>query len=240
MSKHIPPPQGEALESLTLEAALTPPGDETTLSDLPRLRKEAAEQIELLIALLDATEDTETDTQCDDERIDDDELEPSLGALEGRVSDIPAWRMPDNHMVGEDRELDESDDEPSLGSGAVSANASQSHWSQLGAGTDDREEDPAEGPQEVNEDGDGNADSEPWLGWPEGMAQGQGRWGGTDDRELQDHSPVRAQNRTEIEGPQISAESSYRKFLVGLTDEQKQKFRERMLEQEGTTGVIIR
>ena len=38
------------------------PGSETLLSDLPRLRKQAAAQIELLISLLDATEDTDTDT----------------------------------------------------------------------------------------------------------------------------------------------------------------------------------
>jgi hypothetical protein len=29
-----------------------------------------------------------------------------------------------------------------------------------------------------------HADYEPSLGWCEGMAQGQGRWGGTDDREM--------------------------------------------------------
>jgi IS66 Orf2 like protein len=39
------------------------PGSETLLSDLPRFRKQAAAQIELLISLLDATEDTDTDTQ---------------------------------------------------------------------------------------------------------------------------------------------------------------------------------
>ena len=36
------------------------PGSETLLSDLPRLRKQAAAQIELLFSLLDATEDTDT------------------------------------------------------------------------------------------------------------------------------------------------------------------------------------
>jgi hypothetical protein len=44
--------------------------------------------------------------------------------------------------------------------------------------------DAGELPEEENEHHDGFADSEPSLGWPEGMAQGQGRWGETDDREL--------------------------------------------------------
>jgi hypothetical protein len=43
-----------------------------------------------------------------------------------------------------------------------------------------------------------------------------------------------------LKGPQISAERSHRKFLVGLTGEQKQKFKEAMSEQWGTTGMLIR
>jgi hypothetical protein len=84
----------------------------------------------------------------------------------------------------EDLELDESDDEPSLGSGAVGVYSTQSHWSQPGGGSDDREEDAGDDREEENEHCDGHAESEPSLGWSEGMAQGQGRWGGTDDREL--------------------------------------------------------
>lgn len=44
--------------------------------------------------------------------------------------------------------------------------------------TYDREEDPADGPEEVNEDGDGNPDDEPSLGWTT-----SGAMGGDSDRE---------------------------------------------------------
>ncbi|NVN88588.1 MAG: hypothetical protein HXX15_21120 [Rhodopseudomonas sp.] len=86
MSKHVPPPTGEPLDSLSLEAALGKREAETLLSDLPRLRKEASRQIEFLIALLDATEP-------------DPDLEPSLGS--GRDG-------------GDDREMESEHDEPSL------------------------------------------------------------------------------------------------------------------------------
>jgi hypothetical protein len=62
--------------------------------------------------------------------------------------------------------------------------STQSHWSQPGGGSDDRGEDAGDDREEENEHCDGHAESEPSLGWSEGMAQGQGRWGGTDDREL--------------------------------------------------------
>jgi len=77
----------------------------------------------------------------------------------------------------------DADGEPSLGSGAVGVHSTHSQWSQPGGGSDDREEDADDDREEENEHGD-HADYEPSLGWPEGMAQGQGRWGGTDDREL--------------------------------------------------------
>jgi hypothetical protein len=64
---------------------------------------------------------------------------------------------------------------PSLGSGAVGVYSTQSHWSQPGGGSDDREEDAGDDREEENEHCDGHAESEPSLGWPEGMAQGQGR-----------------------------------------------------------------
>jgi hypothetical protein len=201
-------PQGEPVDSVSLEAALTPPADEPTLSDLPRLRKQASEQIEFLIALLDATEDTDTDTQCDDERIDDLETEPSLCGVT-----VAAKNMLADHC-GNDSELDDSDYEDG----------------------NDAEPDAGELPEEENEHHDGFADSEPSLGWCEGMAQGQGRWGGTDDRELsaqpspetmskarghysrfRDYSPNR-------DGKHVDSEMGFagRKRLRNLSDQQKE------------------
>jgi hypothetical protein len=134
----------------------TPPSDDTLLSDLPRLRKVASEQIELLIGLLDATEDTDTDTQCDDDPVDDLETEPSLCGVTVAAKNIPA------DQFGDDREGDAHEDDEG----------------------NDCEPDAGELPEEENEHHDGFAESEPSLGWPEGMAQGQGRWGETNDREL--------------------------------------------------------
>lgn len=48
----------------------------------PALRQRIAEAVDHLIAALDASEDTDQDTAVDDEPIDDDELEPSLGFVE--------------------------------------------------------------------------------------------------------------------------------------------------------------
>ena len=151
MAKHVPPPHGEPLDSFTLETALTPPSDDTLLSDLPRLRKVASEQIELLIGLLDATEDTDTDTQCDDDPVDL-ETEPSLCGLTVTAKNIPA------DQFGDDREGDAHEDDED---------------------GNDREPDAGELPEEESEHHDGFAESEPNLGWPEGISQGEGRWGST-------------------------------------------------------------
>jgi len=120
----------------------------------------------------------ERSRECDDDPCDDVELEPSLCGVT-----VAAANMPGN-LFGADSELEEGNDEPSLGSGAVGVYSTQSHWSQPGGGSDDREEDAGDDREEENEHCDGHAKSEPSQGWSEGMAQGQGRWGGTDDREL--------------------------------------------------------
>lgn len=52
--------------------------------------------------------------------------------------------------------------------------------------THDREHDPADGPEEENEHGDGDPDAEPSLGWTNQMAQGQGTWGSCGDYEQDD------------------------------------------------------
>ena len=63
-------------------------------------------------------------------------------------------------------------------------------------------------------------------GWPEGMAQGQGRWGGSDDRE-EGGPAARPQNRTRINAPVTAEHLPHRKRLRGLTPAQQKKMRER-------------
>lgn len=103
----------------------------------------------------------------------------------------------------------------------------------------DCEDDPADGPLETNEDGDGNPDDEPSLGWTIDGAAGRAVDQRTCDLEVQNHVSVKPQDRANWQGPQISAESTYRKFLHGLTEEQRPAFCERMTKQSGTTSAIV-
>jgi hypothetical protein len=184
------------------------------------------------------------------------------------ASTLPLWPYQSDELSQENtaQHLGAADDceeeacltEPTLGSiedhpsifdsarlGKVAAH-SQENWAS-GNG-DDREGDPCcddrEGDEEEHggDEHDGaepDEDGEPSLGWTEAMAQGRGRMGDSSDRE-QCGPAARPQNRTEIEGPQIRAESSYRKMLFGLTDKQKPKFGKRMSKQDGTTSVVVR
>ncbi|MGY4160484.1 hypothetical protein ACVINW_006326 [Bradyrhizobium sp. USDA 4461] len=82
---------------------------ETTLHALARLRKEAAAEIDRLIAFLDASDPyvtTELEDQADDHPIDWDELEQNLS---------PGGVRPCDPDPDGDLERDDSDDEPSLG-----------------------------------------------------------------------------------------------------------------------------
>jgi hypothetical protein len=192
--KHVPPPTGTPIagpelsqETLSARLAKEAAKREKALKRLRKLRQKAADEIDRLLEFLDAS-DIDPDLEptlgymngppeMDECELPEDD-EPSLASLD-RMADQTKWAA--GGMM--DAELDESDDEPSLGSGAVYANSSQSQWSQPGADSDDREEDAGDDREEENEHGD-RADYEPSLGWTEGIAQGQGRWGGTDDREL--------------------------------------------------------
>lgn len=92
--KHVPPPTGERLSDVALPAAQT---SSDALTTLARLRKEAAAEIERLLAFLD-----ETDGDCD--------LEPSLGS-----SNDATWTVANQditwgrHYDAGDREVDAGD-----------------------------------------------------------------------------------------------------------------------------------
>lgn len=149
-----------------------------------------------------------------------------------------------SRMVGHPNEDDEEtgDAEPSLGSSGHGEGGAITYLVHaISDGCEmvyDCEGDEHDGTELENEHGDGNPDDEPSLGWTidgHGLRTELGR----EDLELATPT-VRPQNRTELDGPQIDAETSYRKFLYGLTDEQKKVFRERMTEQRGTICVVFR
>jgi hypothetical protein len=192
--KHVPPPTGTPIagpeltqDSLAARLATQAAEREEALQRLRSLRKEAADEIDRLLEFLDAS-DIDPDLEPTlgfmngppemDECETPEDDEPSLASLD-RMADQTKWAA--GGMM--DAELDDSDDEPSLGSGAVGVHSTQSQWAQPGADSDDREEDAGDDREEENEHGD-HADYEPSLGWTEGMDQGQRHWGTTDDREL--------------------------------------------------------
>jgi hypothetical protein len=82
---------------------------------------------------------------------------------------------------------------------------------------------------------DDRADSEPSLGWPEAHGLGGAGLGGCDDREQGDGYRA-PQNRTDLETA-LAVEQSYRKFIHGLTDEQRAAVRHRM---HTDSGVLLR
>ena len=203
-----------------------------------RLRKEARDEIERLLGFLDetdnhmelepslgwpepkmtfdgeryshdldqsgklgATDDRELEPEHDEETGDD---EPSLASLD-RMADQTKWAA--GGMM--DAELDESDDEPSLGSGATFSSSSQAHWAQ---GASDERED-------MNEDGDGSGangtvDDEPSLGSTATINQEAWSFGNNCDREQgttrrfrEEPKPASICNVTMLDGSPVTVES---------------------------------
>ena len=74
------------------------------LQRLRSLRKEAADEIDRLLAILDTIDDTDVDSQYDDDPIDDLEEEPSPG-----WTDTQAQSGRDSDYAGNDCELDKCD-----------------------------------------------------------------------------------------------------------------------------------
>jgi hypothetical protein len=235
MNNHVKPPAEPQDASIYIPTDVTP---EQLFQAIGRLRKEARDEIDRLLGFLDATEDTDTDTQCDDEQIDDCELEPSLCGVE-----VAAKNMPED-PIGDDCELDDSDYEPSLGSGAVGVHNSQARWAMHGTDDLEDEHDGAE-PSEDNEPSIGydhepaeldDADKEPCLGWTtDGVVQNTSYAGC--DAELQNYLPVAPQGRTETDRKPLTVEVSYRRFLRGLPPNQRAAMQDRLPDDSGVSLV---
>jgi hypothetical protein len=186
MSKHVPPPIGEPIAGpeLAPEAVYlpTPATPEEAFQAIGQLRKEARDEIDRLIGFLDKTDDyvsRELEDAVDDNPCDDLETEPSLGSLD-RMADQTKWAAGNigSDLLSLDAEQDDSDDEPSLGSGATFSSSSQAHWAQ---GASDERED-------MNEDGDGSmangtVDDEPSLASTASLNQEKWSDGDGNDRE---------------------------------------------------------
>ena len=203
--------------ALYIPIAVTP---EEAFQAIGRLRKEARNEINRLIQFLD-----ETDNHMEREQ-DGDELDASFPESGSRLC-----------TPGEDDELSGDETEPSLGSGSTSEWSPQSQWATQG-GTDDME-DEHDGAEPEDEGGETvREDDEPSLGWPERMDQttGAGSQSG-DDRELQNHMPVRPQHRTEIDRTPLTVEVSYRRFLSGLTPDQRKAMQDRRHPDSGVSLV---
>jgi hypothetical protein len=101
-------------------AAATPVTPEEAFQAIGRLRKDARDEIDRLIRFLDTTDDyvsRELEDSIDEHLMDDNELEPSLGWTDMESRRGNAAGTP------EDTELDECDDEPSLGSHVLPSGA---------------------------------------------------------------------------------------------------------------------
>jgi hypothetical protein len=97
---------------------------EKVLKRLAKLRTRAADEIDRLLAFLDAS-DPYAATELEDDGPDDDlsDLEPSLCGLTASCGR-------QNGGAGDDLEADRSDDEPSLGSVDGPEWGGQMHWAQ--------------------------------------------------------------------------------------------------------------
>jgi hypothetical protein len=191
---------------------------EKTRQRVRKLREKASAEIERLIAFMDAT-----DGYTLDEREVEDDFEPSLG-----FQNMFPGRGGSAGGIEPDLELDDADDEPSLGSCTNGEHSDQSRW---GRSPSDDTEDEHDGAEPDTDAEDDRADYEPSLGWTV-----DGLLAGTDDREEQDCSRPRPQNRTDL-GTTIAVEQSYRKFVHGLTDQQRSAIRQRL---HTDSGVLLR
>jgi hypothetical protein len=136
-----------------------------------------------------------------------------------------------------DGEIDEGNDEPSLGSLTSHGEGDQSRRAAGGVADVEEEHDVRE-PVD-NEGGDGAAENdEPTLGWPERVNQAANagsRNGG--DRELQNHLSVRPRKRRGKKGITVEGRGyGDRKIIRGLTDHQSAALDERM-DRYGTVSL---
>ena len=250
--KHVPPPVGPVNGSehmISRRIAAQERKRQKALQDLAKLRKEASAEIDRLISFLDASDRyaaTELEDGADDGPIDDRELEPSFCG-------VTAAYVPVIGDSGDELEADygnglTADDEPSLGfierhptsfgHGPDFSGDQGEHLICAGLGGD--REDEHDGCEPENEGGEAvHENDEPSLGWPEGIAQGPGSWGGSSDRELAAEPDVRAaRRRGKSATPGVGVDRGIvRSRLIGLTPTQKRSF-DRCRRNKGRASLV--
>jgi hypothetical protein len=236
----VPPKWGEAILRLAkaterVAAKLDEMPGTTDVQYIPKARELAKS----LIDFLDGLEDTDQDAAIDDGPCDTDELEiaegddePSLGSTghgnAGPISYMIPVVSADGEMI-HDCEGDEHDGREPVGDEEPSLGFLERHASLYGNGRDQTGnqericdgrpgdlEDEHDGAEPEDEGGEAvHEDDEPSLGWTvDGCTQNTSETGC--DLELQEHEPVQPQHRTDL-GTGVSAETTYRRFLRGLT-----------------------
>lgn len=191
----FPPPPFRAIPITALTAEQF-----AALVDLKKAKQEAAAEVERLIAFLDMVDGfslSELEEAVDDVPCDDSELEFSFAGVTAAEANLPCPQE-------DELENDGENDEPSLASpenhvtinGCMTlrqwrdSSGDQSRWAQGDmndcegdACDDDREGDEQQHGGDEHDGTEPDEDGEPSLGWTEQMAQGQGTWGSSDDKE---------------------------------------------------------
>lgn len=220
MNMHINRPD-LAADSLPPKLAAQHRRAEKTRQRVRKLREKAFEEIERLIAFLDASDGY----TMDEREVNGDEADASF---------VEGWRFAEAPM--EDDE-DDASREPWLGSPeyhpsgyeTMGGPATQERWAQ---GANDGREDVCEDEGAQCEDEGSDWDGEPSLGWTVDGVMGAAT-SQIFDGELADGLMTRPTKP--VSDPGVRVECSYRKFIHGLTDDQKEAVRERMLPDSGVS-----
>jgi hypothetical protein len=224
MSNNTFPVNGEAMPEVSAGLLGQEATRLQTIRTLGRLRREARDEISRLIQFLDASDEyVMSELEEEDERESVGDEEPSLGSFD------QVTNQEKSYLTGYcevDAEFDTADDEPSLASTAGHERDNQERWTE--GNVDDREGDGCADDREGDElEYGGEAvheNDEPSLGWTdEEAARGHAYAGSMGDQvDREEGQPARRpQQRTVIDRPQVSVECSYRRFLRGLTDDQR-------------------
>ncbi|WP_339032669.1 hypothetical protein WI604_15930 [Bradyrhizobium symbiodeficiens] len=178
----------ESLEAILSGPALQELARQSSIRTLARLRKEAAAEIERLIAFLDASDPyvtTELEEQVDDGPIDEDELDHDLASPDPCTKGDYLGRSPwlsrsfdQSRFQGEDKEADDSEDEPSLG---FLERTDQDGSLTMGFGEDREDEHDGTEPGQ---------DEEPSLGWTTSGVLGDINDREQDDCDREDGEPL--------------------------------------------------
>ena len=230
MSKHIPPPTGEPLEGFGgLAAAVSPAWHQAII----RLANASERVVEKLEWVLEHEQDSDPSSvyvkncrELVDQMLEfldgldaDPDLEPTLGYMNG-PPEMDECELPEDGEPSLDRmadqtkwaagsmsdaELDDSDDEPSLGSLSSHGHGDQSVWGRPGEGGVDAEEEHDGREPDIDEPSLGSTATINQEAWAFG--NNVDREQGTTRRFREEPKPVSIVNVTMLDGSKVAVES---------------------------------